>query len=421
MKKYLLAFVFVILASSAVFAADLKMILDSTDGSSAVTIQNQISQEVARIDSSGKVGIGTTATIYNLDVNSTRPRAINAATSAYGGYAVYGAATDTSTGMAPNYGVYGSAASGYSGSAGVYGVASSGFVNPVYGVYGSASGISGRGVFGTESNTGYGGYFSNTSSGVGLYATSNSGYAGIFNNGNVGIGTQTPGNLLTLQGGATPQLTITQPAATDVLALGYNEASYAFMATLGSHPLTLWTSNIERMRVSASGNVGIGTTNPAEKLEVAGNLKITGPTSSNPILSNQITSAVGNYGLEVMIDGAERASVDRLGNGYFSNTLTLASVSAPSGAAGKMYFNSSTHRLNYHDGTQWIEIDPAYTNKPLKSTPMYTVSGANTATMAMLTPGTDIIITGILGNTDWQNNQADCIRFNHVLLFFIAT
>ncbi|HTY12716.1 MAG TPA: hypothetical protein VMD02_00850 [Candidatus Omnitrophota bacterium] len=403
MKKYVLIVVLIGLASASAFSANVKMILDSSDGSSALSIQDKTSKEVARVDSSGRVGIGTTAPLYGLDVSTTLTRGINSVSNAYGGYGVYGTASDTSA-VGPNYGVYGSAAANFNGSAGVYGVAT-GSPSQVYGVYGSAGGLSGRGVFGTESGGGYGGYFLNSSSGVGLYAASTSGYAAVFPSGNVGVGTASPSNLLTLQGSATPQLMITQPSATDALTLGYNEASYAYMATLGSHPLALFTNNLERLRVTSAGNVGIGTTGPGEKLEIVGNAKITSlSTSSNVTMSNAITAA-GNYGLSVIIDGVERGSVDRLGNGYLSNTLTLASVAAPTAATGKIYFDSTVHRLKYYDSTKWIEMDPAYTNNSLQSTPMYSVSGTNTANMSMLTPGTDIIITGIAGNTDWLTNQ----------------
>ncbi|HTY13663.1 MAG TPA: hypothetical protein VMD02_05700 [Candidatus Omnitrophota bacterium] len=46
--------------------------------------------------------------------------------------------------------------------------------------------------------------------------------------------------------------------------------------------------------------------------------------------------------------------------------LRLAAMSAPTGAKGKIYLDSTTNRLNYHDGTQWIELDPAYTTQETK-------------------------------------------------------
>jgi hypothetical protein len=80
--------------------------------------------------------------------------------------------------------------------------------------------------------------------------------------------------------------------------------------------------------------------------------------------------------------------------------LKLASIAAPTPGEGKIFYSSSTKRLNYHDGSMWIEIDPAYTTKEVKmlydaSAP--TVSSVVSATFSFggfTAPGNGIIITG---------------------------
>jgi len=49
-----------------------------------------------------------------------------------------------------------------------------------------------------------------------------------------------------------------------------------FLGTTNNQPLVIRTNNTERMRVTATGNVGIGTTSPTARLEVAGSLRVAG-------------------------------------------------------------------------------------------------------------------------------------------------
>ncbi|HEY9285197.1 MAG TPA: hypothetical protein VIP46_17215, partial [Pyrinomonadaceae bacterium] len=48
------------------------------------------------------------------------------------------------------------------------------------------------------------------------------------------------------------------------------------IGTLTAQPVILGTGNAERVRIDANGNVGVGTAAPTQRLEVAGNLKVTG-------------------------------------------------------------------------------------------------------------------------------------------------
>jgi endosialidase-like protein len=61
-------------------------------------------------------------------------------------------------------------------------------------------------------------------------------------------------------------------------------------------PILFYTTaaRLERMRLTADGNLGIGTTNPTARLDVAGNVKISGPTTNGIIFADgtKMTTAV---------------------------------------------------------------------------------------------------------------------------------
>ncbi len=61
---------------------------------------------------------------------------------------------------------------------------------------------------------------------------------------------------------------------------GYNASNLIRFYTASN---TSSKTGTERMRITKDGNIGIGTTNPSEKLEVAGGVKITGKNQTNSI------------------------------------------------------------------------------------------------------------------------------------------
>lgn len=108
-----------------------------------------------------------------------------------------------------------------------------------------------------------------------------------YNSGNVGIGTSSPSTKLHVDNGASSADVIVEgneahahfvrgsyTVGSQGLKVGVGSSNQHQILTLSAIPLRLGTDDTERMRIDATGNVGIGTTAPAATLDVNGLVKM---------------------------------------------------------------------------------------------------------------------------------------------------
>jgi Chaperone of endosialidase/Head domain of trimeric autotransporter adhesin len=198
--------------------------------------------------------------------------------------------------------------------------------------------------------------------GNGSYGTGLSNAVTVLKNGNVGIGTSTPTNLLEIggtnskismnsansnmllynsNGVAVPSFT-TRSAGTKVVfypGVGVSSADYA----IGISPATMWYSvtttgsahrffagTTEILTILGSGNVGIGTTTPANKLEVNGCIRSTAydtPTSGVGIEIGYIASQNAGY-IQCLDRGTSTYKNLRIGGNLLPNADNLFTCGA---------------------------------------------------------------------------------------------
>ncbi|RME51065.1 MAG: hypothetical protein D6790_20415, partial [Caldilineae bacterium] len=170
-------------------------------------------------------------------------------------------------------------------------------------------------------------------------------YSGV--SGNVGIGTTAPSSQLHLKG------------ADNAIQLNSNNAFIQWVNTSGSRiayiqannnsdfyfrteqniPIIFATNSGERMRIAGSGNVGIGTTAPTQRLHVAGNLRVTGAyydSSNAPGTNGQILQSTGS--------GTKWVNPGTLSGSYILNQFSSAQA-ANFWIGGKGRINSDLYIL----------------------------------------------------------------------------
>ena len=147
--------------------------------------------------------------------------------------------------------------------------------------------------------------------------------------GRVGIGTTDPVEILHIGSGTVPAATLDgvlltlgsgqyyqASDGTKNIFMGVDSSSYGIVGMLTNHALGFRTNNTEHMRITTGGNVGIGTTAPAYKLDVSGTGRFTGNLHTESrigIGTSTPTESLSVFG-KLLITTNQGA----LDNGYFT-------------------------------------------------------------------------------------------------------
>jgi hypothetical protein len=222
----------------------------------------------------------------------------------------------------------------------------------------------------------------------------------------VGFGTASPNAQIQVVGSTTVSSQVNAAAViganvTSELLLGSVNGNAPFVASQGAYPLTFNTNAIERMRVTSSGDVGIGTISPTTYVNsgsgfaVVGTngqiqaylgssvsaLTIAGYTNTVYVQStsnNSLAFGTGGTGSVILrTNGADAATINSSGNigigaspnasaildaqsttkgVRFPNMTTTQKNAISSPAAGLVVFDTTLAKLCVYSGSAWQTI-----------------------------------------------------------------
>ena len=157
----------------------------------------------------------------------------------------------------------------------------------------------------------------------------------VLSNGNVGIGTTTPNYKLSVLDSSN-QLALTHGSqlASPFLV---NVDSNAFVHFNGTSGFAFENNSTEQVRITSTGNVGIGTSSPNAKLDVAGSLRA-------ETLKSVRTGAYADLTVETYDNGSD-----------FFNTFTFARSGGTEASPSTVAVNDTLANFNVraHNGTQF--------------------------------------------------------------------
>jgi hypothetical protein len=251
-------------------------------------------------------------------------------------------------------------------------------------------------VIGVNSTTAPNIYFATRADGT-SYASSADAKLTILNGGNVGIGTTAPAFRLDVNG--------TFQSGGDATFNGTNVYINSSYIYVGNNTTDLVSISGNTMYFPGDGKVGIGTTSPGARLNIAGNLgSVVGAGNSAIRMTNTDTGnyasigagivGITNAGMQLSVDGTSRMVIDSVGNvgiGTSSPTLNTTGrvlhINASSNQASIVHFTNGTTGDSATDGLivgRWS--DGANYFYTYESEPLYFGAG-NSVRMAITSDG----------------------------------
>ena len=226
------------------------------------------------------------------------------------------------------------------------------------------------------------------------------------NGGYVGIGTSAPGAKLHVTGSVAANnfyggVGTTTSALSFASDDGFANAFQAWGTTSPNpNTLILQTAGAERLRVNASGNVGIGTSSPTYKLDVAGPVRAS--TTATAIYA---LSTGGNYGVHGESAGNYGVYGRSLNYGYagvlgYDHTLSYYGILGFNGASGAWAF--------YGAGSAYVSGTYQGSDRRLKDN------------ITPLRSGLDVINQLAPVSFNWKNNSEQRLSFKGKDYGFIA-
>ncbi len=158
---------------------------------------------------------------------------------------------------------------------------------------------------------------------------------------NVGIGTTNPGKLLVVGSGggasgifndgifvniAGGAVVTTRNSTTGVEAQLNSEGDIVTLGAFSNHPLNFRTNNVERMRITVGGNIGIGTATPTHQFDLEGAARFRSATSTNLLITSTVTNPNDDIGIELIKDANTTPSARILFDGFTDQNSHQGSI-----------------------------------------------------------------------------------------------